>query len=850
LNVLVCESHLPRQELEVAMRLPKSRLLLAVLAALALPFAGGAQEETSPVIVQALVQNGGTSLRLRPGKIYIYGLVTGGARPTSQFAKGQYVKAVDSAGQLAAALAYGTNDSNSYDTQTGYHAIGGLSVAGSWDAFDVFWGSNQQSGASFATVNFTVPRDSLVLVIALASSQQSISLAGVPGLHVDALNRGDGTEAMIIAHAHLPAGTYSAREISAATSAGQDPENMVDLIGVFVLGSKQGRSDAAVPAESQGAPTDIGTDRSSEGNGRPAVTSQRQCLGTGDAKVRNNTHGTIQIMSGTGVFTHVGSENKVVKVLAGNPLSGTVTLQVLNNGPGFAVAPLIQAQSWGTPPTSWKQIANLGAGESVLTAQINDRAPLENGTYYIMFAFQLEMNGANVASGTNWARRQDIWDDGNEIARFDTSQIEEAQRFGCTVDPWLMEEGFQEFYVPADAITIQVGPQSSQEGSRNLGDNANESPGTLNSPATVSANPPAQSLNQPLIKSVSPIIPHRFQTIVIAGTNFGAAPQTQILVDGSVDTLDCNTSTPSLAVRDKGIGKRSWAAGRKTCNNFAEIGIQLISWTDTQIVLGGFGSALGGNVGDAKYLMDAGDPIEIVVTVPHHGTDAVYETSVVSYAHLHAQRRTGSWGTGCDYWPCWQTKSLQHNGDGSAMQTQTAGYAKRGIREVDFLNFDYPSDCWKQFEGFGKVIHVSKGEWKNENVGYFAIGKQASEWMVSYGDLKGVSQDEAVIVTSCQGSVNFDYEEIFVFALSSAGPELLARLSPSDWGPGTRIHDVHVSKQKLIVRFLTGGSHACPDTLVTAKFQWNGQQFVRALSEREPYHCNYANSPWKTALAG
>jgi hypothetical protein len=66
------------------------------------------------------------------------------------------------------------------------------------------------------------------------------------------------------------------------------------------------------------------------------------------------------------------------------------------------------------------------------------------------------MNGANVASGTNWSRKQDIWEDGNEIARFDSSQIEEAQRFGCTTDPWLMMEGFQLFYVPADAITIEV----------------------------------------------------------------------------------------------------------------------------------------------------------------------------------------------------------------------------------------------------------------------------------------------------------------------------------------------------------------------------------------------------------
>ena len=82
-------------------------------------------------------------------------------------------------------------------------------------------------------------------MIALASSQQSISLGGVPGLHFDAVNRGDGTEAITIAHAYLGSGVYSAREISAATAAGQDPEHMADLIGVFVLSSKNGRLGAA-----------------------------------------------------------------------------------------------------------------------------------------------------------------------------------------------------------------------------------------------------------------------------------------------------------------------------------------------------------------------------------------------------------------------------------------------------------------------------------------------------------------------------------------------------------------------------------------------------------------------------
>jgi hypothetical protein len=174
------------------------------------------------------------------------------------------------------------------------------------------------------------------------------------------------------------------------------------------------------------------------------------------------------------------------------------------------------------------------------------------------------------------------------------------------------------------------------------------------------------------------------------------------------------------------------------------------------------------------------------------------------------------------------------------------GASVRGaIRSVDFLNLDYPSDCWEQFEGFGKVIHVSNGEWRKEDVGSFGIRNQAPGRMMTYGDLEGDGREEAVIVTSCRGQTNFDYAEIFVFAESSAGPKLLARLSPSDWGRGQEdnggdfpVTGVHVSKQQLAVSFLAGGSHACPAWTVTARFQWNGNRFVRTGLDRSPFKCS------------
>ena len=387
-------------------------------------------------IVQAVVRNGATSLQLPPGRMYLYGMTTGGAAPSSPFASGQYAQAMDDAGQLAASLAYGTNDRNSYTTQTGFHVVGGVSVAGSWDTFSSFHGSNQQRGASSASVTFTIPEDSLVVVIALASSQQDIKLQGLPGLQTDASSNGPGTVAMTIAHADLPAGTYTAREASRATVGGQEPSHMADLVGVFAFGYKPGASPAV----------DVG---------QPRVT------------------------------------------------------------PGAT-----------------------------------NRAPIST---------------------------------------------------------------------------------------------------------------PAKE---------SPAI---------------AAP---------------------------------------------------------------------------------------------------------------------------------------------------GGVLRGDIHRVDFRNFDYPSGCQNEMsEDFDSVIHVSKGEWRKEANGgiFFGIGS------VAYADLNGDGQDEAVVSTFCRAVVNVSYNEIFVFETSSGSPKLLAKLAPPDWGGSFEIADVQVGKKQLAITYPEGGSHAQPDWLVTARFQWDGSRFVRVASDRKPF---------------
>ena len=166
------------------------------------------------------------------------------------------------------------------------------------------------------------------------------------------------------------------------------------------------------------------------------------------------------------------------------------------------------------------------------------------------------------------------------------------------------------------------------------------------------------------------------------------------------------------------------------------------------------------------------------------------------------------------------------------------------LHGVDFLDFDYPSHCWEQFDRFDKIIHVSNGEWSKDDAGVFALGKKDSKWMIAYGNIASFGQDDAAIVTGCQGQANFGYSEVFVFAPSSSGPRLLARLSPRDWGKGEegnggnfQVTGVRVVSRELAVSFLAGGFHSCAAWIVTARFRWDGARFVRVGSERRPNKC-------------
>jgi serine/threonine-protein kinase len=186
----------------------------------------------------------------------------------------------------------------------------------------------------------------------------------------------------------------------------------------------------------------------------PSITTEADCVNLDYA----GAHGAIRILSGTGAFDHVSPYNKTVPAALGKPLSGTLTLRVSNFGPALAYAPLIGTVSWGNHSNGyWKAMASIMPGEYTFPTKVQVDAPAQAGTYHILFAFMTEYEASNVASATGAVLHHDVWDDGNDIAELSPFQIGQAQRYGCTIDQWLVKEDrYDPRVIGADAITIQV----------------------------------------------------------------------------------------------------------------------------------------------------------------------------------------------------------------------------------------------------------------------------------------------------------------------------------------------------------------------------------------------------------
>ena len=148
------------------------------------------------------------------------------------------------------------------------------------------------------------------------------------------------------------------------------------------------------------------------------------------------------------------------------------------------------------------------------------------------------------------------------------------------------------------------------------------------------------------------------------------------------------------------------------------------------------------------------------------------------------------------------------------------------IHSVDFQNFDYPYD--------GQHIHVSNGKWdrvvnnaQENSEEHYAVVK------VVYGPLVGDSREQAAVLTADWGVANFQTGHVLVYAMSSGAPALLQELGQSDSSGNndidwTRVRDLRIADGQLTIIADEGQCRACTDSIVTAKYRWDGKHFVRA----------------------
>ena len=129
----------------------------------------------------------------------------------------------------------------------------------------------------------------------------------------------------------------------------------------------------------------------------------------------------------------LGCANPSVTVTPGERITGSVVISVTNTHGAHAVFPVGATPSWGTHQTSYWSIDDWAPSqvETKYFVLINLTAPSTSGTYSIWFAAGAETTLAHVMSCTHWANSAPLWNDGNDVADWATSQ----DRCDSTVTP-------------------------------------------------------------------------------------------------------------------------------------------------------------------------------------------------------------------------------------------------------------------------------------------------------------------------------------------------------------------------------------------------------------------------------
>lgn len=173
---------------------------------------------------------------------------------------------------------------------------------------------------------------------------------------------------------------------------------------------------------------------------------------------------TLFLQSGNLNGQSISASSRTITVTPGQSISGSITVSHNSAWPTNINIPFGWTPSWGNHQTSFVP-AGMAQGAGSKTVNINVQAPTAQGTYYILLAFRAEIDAGDVFSMTNWARSGgEVWNDGNDIADFSATKINTANANGNVVASVLFDSGYQNLYIPATAVRVEVVAQSSDPG--------------------------------------------------------------------------------------------------------------------------------------------------------------------------------------------------------------------------------------------------------------------------------------------------------------------------------------------------------------------------------------------------
>jgi hypothetical protein len=167
---------------------------------------------------------------------------------------------------------------------------------------------------------------------------------------------------------------------------------------------------------------------------------------------------TVDLMSGGLNGYDVTNGVLEITVDPGVSITGTVSIEADNLGGPGDVAPLVLVWNWGAHETSYTTVNSwIPTGVSSHDVAIDMAAPAVEGVYYFTLAHALELNGAQVASLTNWqVPGSPHWNDGCDIADWGETEYDESLLnlgITCTYEG---AGGFHQRKVAAAMIMVEV----------------------------------------------------------------------------------------------------------------------------------------------------------------------------------------------------------------------------------------------------------------------------------------------------------------------------------------------------------------------------------------------------------